>query len=157
MIGSNDISLEASLVNHAEPAYLTTIAFILPQGIVLRSILPSCEEDTVGDNLTITCTAGNPLEKDELVRAIGSSIDRDGRASLPPLNLSLNSRSFAENRETGLGHEAPDRRLAARTSTGVHHGDTDSQRESWHAYNEILAHVAERSVLVAEWVGICPV
>ncbi|XP_014481090.1 PREDICTED: integrin alpha-9-like [Dinoponera quadriceps] len=66
VIGSNDITLEASLTNHAEPAYLTTVAFILPRGIVLRSILPSCQEDTVGDNLTVTCSVGNPLGKDEL-------------------------------------------------------------------------------------------
>lgn len=72
VIGSNDITLEASLMNHAEPSYLTMIAFTLPHDIVLRSILPSCQEDTVGDNLTITCNAGNPLGKDERVRTIES-------------------------------------------------------------------------------------
>ncbi|EFN76848.1 Integrin alpha-PS3 [Harpegnathos saltator] len=66
VIGSNDITLEASLMNQAEPSYLTTIAFTLPQNIVLRSILPYCQEDTVGDNLTVICNVGNPLGKDEL-------------------------------------------------------------------------------------------
>ncbi|XP_032681559.1 integrin alpha-PS3-like isoform X2 [Odontomachus brunneus] len=66
IIGSNDITLTASLVNHAEPSYLTMITFTLPYGIVLRSILPSCQEDTVGNKLAITCNVGNPLGKDEL-------------------------------------------------------------------------------------------
>ncbi|XP_012234864.1 integrin alpha-9-like [Linepithema humile] len=65
MIGSNDIALETHLQNHAEPAYLTKIIFTFPDGIVLRSILPFCEEDTDGDALMIICSVGNPFETDE--------------------------------------------------------------------------------------------
>ncbi|XP_071627981.1 integrin alpha-5-like [Temnothorax longispinosus] len=61
VIGSNDITLETSLKNFAEPAYLTTIVFTLPKEIVLRSILPFCEEDTDDDTLTVICNVGNPL------------------------------------------------------------------------------------------------
>ncbi|KAL6254197.1 hypothetical protein P5V15_014819 [Pogonomyrmex californicus] len=61
VIGSNDIILETHLENYAEPAYLTTITFILPKRIVLRSILPFCEEDMNEDILTVICNVGNPL------------------------------------------------------------------------------------------------
>lgn len=70
VIGSNDITLEIRLRNYAEPAYLTTIVFILPKEIVLRSILPFCEEDTDGNNLTVICNVGNPLGTDEQVKVV---------------------------------------------------------------------------------------
>ncbi|XP_029667439.1 integrin alpha-4-like isoform X1 [Formica exsecta] len=65
VIGSNDIILEIRLENCAEPAYLTIIVFIFPEGIVLRSILPFCEEDTDGDNLMVICNVSNPLGMNE--------------------------------------------------------------------------------------------
>ncbi|KAL6443318.1 hypothetical protein ACFW04_002895 [Cataglyphis niger] len=65
VIGSNDITLEVHLENCAEPAYLTTIVCIFPEGIVLRSILPFCEEDTNEDNLMVFCNVGNPLGMNE--------------------------------------------------------------------------------------------
>ncbi|KAH0945019.1 hypothetical protein HN011_005493 [Eciton burchellii] len=61
VIGSNDIILEACLENHAEPAYLTTIVFTFPDDITLRSILPSCEEDTDNQSLMVICNVANPL------------------------------------------------------------------------------------------------
>lgn len=67
MIGSNDITLEIHLENRAEPAYLTLIVFIFPESIVLRSILPFCEEDEDGDNLIVNCNIGNPLGMNEQV------------------------------------------------------------------------------------------
>ncbi|XP_046144309.1 integrin alpha-9-like isoform X1 [Osmia bicornis bicornis] len=66
IIGSNDISLEISLKNHGEPAYLTTIEFLLPKGVILRSILTSCQEDTFKEHLLVICEAGNPIwEREE--------------------------------------------------------------------------------------------
>ncbi|XP_011701218.1 PREDICTED: integrin alpha-3-like [Wasmannia auropunctata] len=65
IIGSNDITLETRLRNYAEPAYLTTIAFNFPKEIVLRSILPFCEENTDGDILLVICDVGNPFGTDE--------------------------------------------------------------------------------------------
>ncbi|XP_072751774.1 integrin alpha-9 isoform X2 [Anoplolepis gracilipes] len=65
VIGSNDITLEIHLENRAEPAYLTKIVFTFPENIVLRSILPFCEEDTEGDTLIVICKVDNPLEKNE--------------------------------------------------------------------------------------------
>lgn len=70
MIGSDDITLEIYLENQAEPAYLTSIVFIFPEGIILRSILPFCEEDTDGDNLIVICNIGNPLGMNEQVSTI---------------------------------------------------------------------------------------
>lgn len=70
VIGSNDITLEIRLENCAEPAYLTIIVFIFPEGIVLRSILPFCEEDTDGDNLMVICNVSNPLGMNEQVLTI---------------------------------------------------------------------------------------
>lgn len=70
VIGSNDIVLETYLVNYAEPAYLTTIIFTFPYGIVLRSILPSCEENTEETTLVVTCNVGNPLGTNEQVKNI---------------------------------------------------------------------------------------
>ncbi|KYM88635.1 Integrin alpha-PS3 [Atta colombica] len=65
IIGSNDITLETHLKNYAEPAYLTTIVFILPKEIVLRSILSFCEEDTDEDILMVICNVGNPFGTNE--------------------------------------------------------------------------------------------
>ncbi|XP_011255360.1 integrin alpha-9 [Camponotus floridanus] len=65
VIGSDDITLEIHLENRAEPAYLTSIVFIFPEGIILRSILPFCEEDTDGDNLIVICNIGNPFGMNE--------------------------------------------------------------------------------------------
>ncbi|XP_011863449.1 PREDICTED: integrin alpha-PS3-like isoform X2 [Vollenhovia emeryi] len=65
VIGSNDITLETRLRNYAEPAYYTTIVFTLPKKVVLRSILPFCEEDMNAGILTVICNAGNPLGTDE--------------------------------------------------------------------------------------------
>ncbi|KOC68174.1 Integrin alpha-9 [Habropoda laboriosa] len=59
VIGSTDISLEINLKNHGEPAYLTTLEFTFPKGVVLRSILTSCQEDTSKENLLIICDMGN--------------------------------------------------------------------------------------------------
>lgn len=70
MIGSNDITLETHLQNHAEPAYLTKIKFTFPNGIVLRSILPFCEENIDGDILMIICSVGNPFEAHEQVKTL---------------------------------------------------------------------------------------
>ncbi|KAG7199784.1 hypothetical protein KM043_000447 [Ampulex compressa] len=65
IIGSGDISLEATLENDAEPAYLSSVTFILPRGIVLRSLLPYCQEDRIGSSVTVACTLGNPFEDGE--------------------------------------------------------------------------------------------
>ncbi|XP_076177580.1 integrin alpha-8-like isoform X2 [Ptiloglossa arizonensis] len=65
VIGSTDINLEVSLKNHGEPAYLTTLEFTVPKGVILRSILPSCQEDTSKETLMVFCEAGNPLWKGE--------------------------------------------------------------------------------------------
>ncbi|XP_043256911.1 integrin alpha-9-like isoform X2 [Colletes gigas] len=65
IIGSTGISLEVNLKNYGEPAYLTTLEFTLPKGVLLDSILPSCQEDTSKENLIIVCEAGNPLWKEE--------------------------------------------------------------------------------------------
>nr|XP_012151781.1 PREDICTED: integrin alpha-9-like isoform X1 [Megachile rotundata] len=65
VVGSNDVSLEIGLKNHGEPAYLTTIEFVLPKGVILRSILTSCREDTVEGRLLVICEAGNPIWKGE--------------------------------------------------------------------------------------------
>jgi len=70
VIGSNDIILETSLENHAEPAYLTTIVFTFPDDIVLRSILPSCEENMDNQNLMVTCNVANPLGANKKVMTI---------------------------------------------------------------------------------------
>ncbi|XP_020292418.1 integrin alpha-PS3-like isoform X2 [Pseudomyrmex gracilis] len=64
-IGSNDIILETVLENHDELAYLTTIAFTFPNGIILHSILPSCEEDRNGNILIVVCEVSNPLKTNE--------------------------------------------------------------------------------------------
>ncbi|XP_043283183.1 integrin alpha-8-like [Venturia canescens] len=61
IIGSDDLSLELVIGNHAEPAYLATVKFYIPKGITLRSILPSCQEDTDGETLLVICDIGNPL------------------------------------------------------------------------------------------------
>ncbi|XP_011336748.1 integrin alpha-PS3 isoform X2 [Ooceraea biroi] len=62
LIGSNDIILEVYLENHAEPAYLATIVFIFPDNVVLRSILPFCEEEhTERHSLIVRCNVANPL------------------------------------------------------------------------------------------------
>lgn len=68
MIGSNDIALEANLINYAEPAYLVAIIFTFPYGIILRSILPSCEENTEEITLVVTCNISNPLGTNEQVK-----------------------------------------------------------------------------------------
>ncbi|XP_033341315.2 integrin alpha-5 [Megalopta genalis] len=65
VIGSTDVKLEVNLKNYGEPAYLTMLQFTIPKGVVLRSILPSCQEDTSKTNLLITCDVGNPLWKGE--------------------------------------------------------------------------------------------
>ncbi|XP_015594346.1 integrin alpha-V [Cephus cinctus] len=59
VIGSDDISLEIKLNNHGEIAYLTTVVFSFPDGVTLRSILPSCQEGTSNNSLTVTCDVGN--------------------------------------------------------------------------------------------------
>ncbi|XP_076659028.1 integrin alpha-PS3-like [Halictus rubicundus] len=64
-IGSTDVNLEVNLKNHGEPAYLAMLQFTIPNGIVLRSILPSCQEDTSKTNLLVACEVGNPLWKGE--------------------------------------------------------------------------------------------
>jgi len=70
VIGSNDIILEACLENHAEPAYLTTIVFTFPDDITLRSILPSCEEDTDNQSLMVICNVANPLGANKKVKTM---------------------------------------------------------------------------------------
>ncbi|XP_078049489.1 integrin alpha-4 [Augochlora pura] len=65
VIGSTDVKLEVNLKNYGEPAYLTMLQFTIPKGVVLRSILPSCQEDTSKTNLLIICDVGNPLWKGE--------------------------------------------------------------------------------------------
>lgn len=67
VIGSNDISLEISLKNHEEPAYLAMLEFAFPVGVMLRSILPSCQEDASKENLIVICAVGNPIWKEEEV------------------------------------------------------------------------------------------
>lgn len=67
IIGSSDISLEINLKNHGEPAYLATLEFMFPEGVVLRSILPSCLEDMCQETLIVVCDAGNPIWKGEEV------------------------------------------------------------------------------------------
>ncbi|XP_024225722.1 integrin alpha-PS5 isoform X3 [Bombus impatiens] len=61
VIGSSDISLEISLKNYGEPAYLTILEFTLPERIMLRSILPFCQEDNSKENLIVICDTGNPI------------------------------------------------------------------------------------------------
>lgn len=70
MIGSDDITLEMHLANRAEPAYLTSVVFIFPEGVILRSILPFCEEDPDGDNSIVICSIGNPFGINEQVSII---------------------------------------------------------------------------------------
>ncbi|XP_031775383.1 integrin alpha-5-like isoform X3 [Apis florea] len=65
IIGSNDISLKINLKNYGEPAYLTTLEFIFPERVILRSILPSCQEDISKENLIVICDIGNPIWKEE--------------------------------------------------------------------------------------------
>lgn len=76
MIGSDDITLEIQLENQAEPAYLTSIVFIFPKGIMLRSILPFCVEDRDRDDILmisemiVICNISNPLGMNEQVSTI---------------------------------------------------------------------------------------
>ncbi|XP_076245985.1 integrin alpha-9 [Calliopsis andreniformis] len=65
IIGSEDISFEVNLKNHGEPAYLTTLEFTLPESVLLRTLLPSCREDSSKNNLIVICNVGNPLGKEE--------------------------------------------------------------------------------------------
>ncbi|CAL7946483.1 unnamed protein product [Xylocopa violacea] len=65
VVGSGDISLEVNLKNYGEPAYLTTVEFAIPKGVVLRSILPSCREEISKDNLIVICDSGNPIWEEE--------------------------------------------------------------------------------------------
>ncbi|XP_053990457.1 integrin alpha-8-like isoform X2 [Hylaeus volcanicus] len=65
IIGSTDVSLEVNVKNHGEPSYLTTLEFAFPEGVILHSILSSCQEDTSKENLMVFCEAGNPLWKGE--------------------------------------------------------------------------------------------
>lgn len=65
VVSSNDVSFEVALENSAEPAYLTVLVFVLPQGVALRSILPFCHENATDGNLTVTCDVGNPLGEGE--------------------------------------------------------------------------------------------
>ncbi|TGZ45907.1 Metalloendopeptidase mitochondrial [Temnothorax longispinosus] len=89
VIGSNDITLETSLKNFAEPAYLTTIVFTLPKEIVLRSILPFCEEDTDDDTLTVICNVGNPLGMYEEILKFGVTPIEEARLVIN-LPISIN-------------------------------------------------------------------
>lgn len=68
IIGSNDISLKINLKNYGEPAYLTTLEFIFPERVILRSILPSCQEDISKENLIVICDIGNPIWEEEEVK-----------------------------------------------------------------------------------------
>lgn len=65
IIGSNDISLKINLKNYGEPAYLTILEFKFPERVILRSILPSCQEDISKENLIVICDVGNPIWKEE--------------------------------------------------------------------------------------------
>ncbi|CAK9807089.1 Integrin alpha-8 [Anthophora quadrimaculata] len=65
IIGSTDISLEINLKNSGEPAYLTTLEFTFPEGVTLRSILTSCQEDTSKEALLVICDIGNPIWNEE--------------------------------------------------------------------------------------------
>ncbi|XP_076279994.1 integrin alpha-4 isoform X2 [Lasioglossum baleicum] len=65
--GSTDVKLKVNLKNHGEPAYLAMLRFAIPNGIQLRSILPSCqlEDDSSKTNLLVACGVGNPLWRGE--------------------------------------------------------------------------------------------
>ncbi|KOX74187.1 Integrin alpha-4 [Melipona quadrifasciata] len=65
VIGSSDISLEITLKNYGEPAYLAMLEFTFPKGIILRSILPFCHEDNSKENLIVICDTGNPIWNEE--------------------------------------------------------------------------------------------
>lgn len=65
VIGSEDIDLLISLKNHGEPSYLITVEFTFPENVLLRSILPSCREDSLKNNLIVICDVGNPLWREE--------------------------------------------------------------------------------------------
>ncbi|XP_076668792.1 integrin alpha-8-like isoform X2 [Andrena cerasifolii] len=101
VIGSTDINLEINLSNHGEPAYLTTLEFVLPKGILLRSILPSCQEDTSKKNLIVTCDAGNPLGKEE--RNVKLDLDMSYFIHGSLHNRELNFYATIKSRSTNQG------------------------------------------------------
>lgn len=60
-IGSKDISLEIILHNSGEPAYGLSMNVIIPKGISLRNVLPSCLENMTKNGVSINCEIANPL------------------------------------------------------------------------------------------------
>ncbi|XP_031778236.1 integrin alpha-4-like isoform X2 [Nasonia vitripennis] len=62
-IGSGDITIEAKLQNHGEPAYSVMVNFFIPKGIHLRNVLSFCQEETYNNTLAVTCDVGNRFYK----------------------------------------------------------------------------------------------
>lgn len=62
-IGSGDITIEAKLQNHGEPAYSVMANFFIPKGVHLRNVLSFCQEETHNNTLAVTCDLGNRFDK----------------------------------------------------------------------------------------------
>lgn len=67
IIGSKSVSLEVSVENDGEPAYLVFLTVLLPKKISLGSILPICQQEKINSDLTVTCEMGNPLQSGKKV------------------------------------------------------------------------------------------
>ncbi|XP_015435254.1 PREDICTED: integrin alpha-PS3-like [Dufourea novaeangliae] len=102
IVGSTEVNLEISLKNYGEPAYLTTLQFTFPKGVILRSILPFCQEDTSKDKLLVFCEAGNPLWKGE-ERNITLDLDMKDLIHDSLYNRELNFYIAIETRSTNQG------------------------------------------------------
>ncbi|XP_076636338.1 integrin alpha-8 [Colletes latitarsis] len=156
IIGSNGISLEVNLKNYGEPAYLTTLEFTLPKGVMLDSILPSCQEDTSKENLMIVCEAGNPLWKEEKTITLDLDMKHLIRSSLygHKLNFDIVIKTSSTNQGTVNINKILD--LASKVSLSLN-GKANDEIYYVSAMNNNASNVSFQHTYQVYKLGVTPI
>ncbi|XP_066581950.1 integrin alpha-5-like [Prorops nasuta] len=103
IIGSDNLFLITNITNFGEPAYILSVIYVLPENVVLRSILPICHEQISNTTLTVMCDIANLFDTDEK-RTIKLDLDVKNlnNASLHGKELEFIVKIKSQNQNVGI-------------------------------------------------------
>ncbi|OAD59083.1 Integrin alpha-4 [Eufriesea mexicana] len=157
VIGSNDISLEINLKNHEEPAYLTMLEFTFPVGVMLRSILTSCQEDASKENLIVICGMGNPIWKEE-EKSVKLDLDMKHliNASLYDHKLDFQITIQTRSINRGMKHVVKSLNLVNEVSLSLH-GKANEEAYYVSTSNKIIPNITFQHAYQVYKLGASPI